>query len=396
MTIEIETETVTILSAGDVLRDAREASGIDLSTVSAALNMSSAKLEALESNHFESLVAPAYIRGYLRSYGRWLGIDPEPLVRWYDQEHAPSSSSGSSHPEAAPQPMREPIEKPHPEWTWPIVIGAMALICWGGYALWSTGEKNEIPLAAASISPELVVSDTVPQSTTPSPSQLSNLSNSVSVKEIERRNLVPNQQVESFLAEKVTQSGTHQLSTSSDGGGTRLQPDKQNIAGDEVFDGVVVDGAVIDVAAGKTEVNEGVSEAQKRLAPNPDPVGRYATGETLANAASHVEMAPATLDAESQAAIEQARRAQIDAVERSIWLEFSDDCWLEVKDAYGDSVYAGLRAAGGSLVLSGFAPFEFMFGNVHAVQSFAIDDEPISLTPRGTRNTLRVTLPLSR
>jgi cytoskeleton protein RodZ len=65
---------------GSTLRDARTARGLSIEQVAQDTRISARFLEALESERFDSLPAPVYVRGFLRSYATYLRLDPAPLL----------------------------------------------------------------------------------------------------------------------------------------------------------------------------------------------------------------------------------------------------------------------------------------------------------------------------
>jgi cytoskeleton protein RodZ len=67
-------------SFGTVLQSRRVERGLTLIQAAAATHVRVAHLDAIETGHFELLPAPVYARGYVRTYARYLGVDPEPLV----------------------------------------------------------------------------------------------------------------------------------------------------------------------------------------------------------------------------------------------------------------------------------------------------------------------------
>lgn len=71
---------------GGRLAAAREVQGLTLANVARHLRLSAAILQALESNRYEDLPEPIYVRGYLRVYARLLGIDEEALVAEYGRQ----------------------------------------------------------------------------------------------------------------------------------------------------------------------------------------------------------------------------------------------------------------------------------------------------------------------
>lgn len=69
---------------GHILREARETKGFTLREVQDKTRINSRFLEALEMGDFDRLPTPAHVRGFLRNYARFLGLDPEPLLERYE------------------------------------------------------------------------------------------------------------------------------------------------------------------------------------------------------------------------------------------------------------------------------------------------------------------------
>ncbi|MDM0105666.1 DUF4115 domain-containing protein [Variovorax sp. J22R24] len=70
----------THMTAGDMLREAREAHGLHIEMVAAALKVSPQKLAALEADDIESLPDPVFARALAASVCRALRIDPAPVL----------------------------------------------------------------------------------------------------------------------------------------------------------------------------------------------------------------------------------------------------------------------------------------------------------------------------
>ncbi len=72
---------------GETLRTARRQQGVALSDAVAQTRVRESYLTALEEENFAVLGGHVYAKGFLRSYARFLGLDPEPLVEAYRAEH---------------------------------------------------------------------------------------------------------------------------------------------------------------------------------------------------------------------------------------------------------------------------------------------------------------------
>ncbi len=66
---------------GNTLSRARRARGITLEDAERDTHVSRRYLQALEIEDFSAFPAPVYARGFLRTYSRYLGLNPEELIR---------------------------------------------------------------------------------------------------------------------------------------------------------------------------------------------------------------------------------------------------------------------------------------------------------------------------
>ncbi len=80
---------------GDRFREAREARGLALSDAAEQIRIRSVYLAAIEDENWSAIGAPVYVRGFLRTYARYLGLDPEEAVGSFNQTlGSPASENG--------------------------------------------------------------------------------------------------------------------------------------------------------------------------------------------------------------------------------------------------------------------------------------------------------------
>jgi cytoskeletal protein RodZ len=94
---------------GEQFRAAREARGLSLSEVAEQIRIRSVYLGEIEAENWGAIGAPVYVRGFLRTYARFLGLDPEEAVAAFNKtaEGAPVADgtglSGSSWSSGEPR-----------------------------------------------------------------------------------------------------------------------------------------------------------------------------------------------------------------------------------------------------------------------------------------------------
>jgi len=86
------------MSLGERFRAAREQRGLTLSEVAEHLRIRSVYLAAIEDENWSAIGAPVYTRGFLRTYARYLGLDPEEAVGEYNRTAGAGSTPEPSHP----------------------------------------------------------------------------------------------------------------------------------------------------------------------------------------------------------------------------------------------------------------------------------------------------------
>ena len=145
---------------GETLREARDAMGRSLAQVEEATRIRTVYLQALEEEDHGRLPPPVYVRGFLKSYAQYLGLDPQHVLSLYQPAEArPQVTS-------APAMLDEPLEPLNLRRWWPIgvivLIVALAAVAWWAYPRYA----NRLPLLRATPTP---TTTPVPPSPTPEP-----------------------------------------------------------------------------------------------------------------------------------------------------------------------------------------------------------------------------------
>ncbi|WP_372055290.1 DUF4115 domain-containing protein [Tistrella mobilis] len=112
---------------GALLKRERLRQGHDIAQVADQLRIRRLYLEALEEGRYAELPAPAYVMGFLRSYGAFLGLDVPELLRRYKAE-------GQHVPQANTLDFPTPAEEGQmPRFTVIVVAVVLAVIAYGGW-----------------------------------------------------------------------------------------------------------------------------------------------------------------------------------------------------------------------------------------------------------------------
>ena len=124
----LEREASPGRAVGRLLRDQREARGLDLAAVEKSLKIRRTNLEAIEEGRFDKLPGAAYIPAFLRAYAAHVGLDPEKVMTAYHL----------SGPVPIKRPVTLPADFPIVEKRAPIGLAVLTvlLVVGVGYAAW--------------------------------------------------------------------------------------------------------------------------------------------------------------------------------------------------------------------------------------------------------------------
>jgi cytoskeleton protein RodZ len=137
-----------ITPLGETLQRARQARGLTLEEVERDTRISRRYLQALENENFGLLPAPVYARGFLRTYARYLGLEPANLLPLFPVGYVE-------------EPALHPLPKVKTPRTWPssgllagAVVGVLILVVVLLYSLGGQGKGSPSLLGLETATPE--------------------------------------------------------------------------------------------------------------------------------------------------------------------------------------------------------------------------------------------------
>ncbi len=130
-------------SVGELLKHEREAQGKAIDDVARATKLSRLILEALETDHFSVLPASVYVKGHLRTYARFLGMDEDAVVDKYLRFTQQLEHEELDEWDAVELELHEEKQRMGRRWVWIAVAVAVvvAAACW--YAAAQRGGTSE-------------------------------------------------------------------------------------------------------------------------------------------------------------------------------------------------------------------------------------------------------------
>jgi cytoskeleton protein RodZ len=151
---------------GEEFRSAREARGLTLSDVAEQIHIRSVYLNAIENEDWKAIGAPVYVRGFIRTYARFLGVDGEDAVARFNAAAPPERPVHTAAIDYT-----DDRERSGPSWL--AVLGglvALLLVAFVIYEYWqyAKGGTPSRPVGAASAAPQPAAATPGSQSPVPS------------------------------------------------------------------------------------------------------------------------------------------------------------------------------------------------------------------------------------
>jgi helix-turn-helix protein len=95
-----------VFEIGNSLREARLRQGLDFPELEQGTKIRGKYLRALEDEHFDVLPAQTYVKGFLRSYAEYLGLDGQLYVDEYNSRFVVGEEEPQSRPRRSAPPSR--------------------------------------------------------------------------------------------------------------------------------------------------------------------------------------------------------------------------------------------------------------------------------------------------
>jgi cytoskeleton protein RodZ len=159
-------QTASFVSAlGEEFRSAREARSLSLSDVAERLHIRSVYLAAIEEEDWHVIGAPVYVRGFMRTYARFLGLDPEAAVARFSASVPAGTPAATAPPRAAATTAeRRSAERSSPSLAAVLsIVVAVLVVAFVGYEFYQYRPGTPVPpVTDASAAPGTVAGAPAP------------------------------------------------------------------------------------------------------------------------------------------------------------------------------------------------------------------------------------------
>ena len=355
---------------GSTLKNARLSQGTSLKDISVQLRISVDFLTKLESGAFDELPAPAYVVGFLRSYGRCVGLAPDPLVARY---MAVTQGEGSKPSYKTPMSTRPPQRSA------PAVASMLVLFGLMAYGGWFWLKTNDLPVL------DVTENDTETAELSPSPDRQGALINAASLdapakidrvlgnladtgegsanNSSKRRTIEPSGLGLNTIVNRETDKSETELASNEK---LALEPVE---IGSSMFETRLPEQVKSDLPVGEAQI----------LSPSKSEPSKQILTDELVERRILAARDPASLDLlNSNRAIANLRDPAKEITIRAVAAS-----WVEIVRDNGEEVLAKLMQAGDSYVVEGNTRLFLSTGNAGGLTVVIGTDDPLSMGETG-------------
>ena len=137
------------MDLGSELRTARERAGLSLSEIAARTRIPERSLRAIEENDFASVPRGIFVRSFIRTYAREVGVDPVEAIAEYRSMTEPvPKDDDDAHREVVeeeipPRPFAPDLSEPRHGWGY-VIIAATVLIGLAGVNRYGSQDQSAV------------------------------------------------------------------------------------------------------------------------------------------------------------------------------------------------------------------------------------------------------------
>ena len=361
---------------GSTLKQARRAQGLKISDVSQQLRISVDYLSKLEMGAFDQLPAPAYVTGFLRSYGQCVALDPTTLVARYNDLTTKAATMPT---------YKIPVGARPPQRSAP-AIASMLVVCAGiAYGGWYWVNGGDVNDQMAMVPSEIVETLSIPAamqdtlidqratSAIPNDDQAQSQDLTVPVqpeKVIAAKAVIPTPTVETDDQVAMTKTGTIETVMTKTGT-TETVMTKTGITETGTANTITAEAPAGATLTKPVETAAAIVAPREPAAPPADVDSPVLSGDL----AETQVITPASQDGETRATGNSAI-ANLRDPAQEITIRAVAASWVEIVRDNGEEVMAKLMQAGDSYVVEGNTRLYLSTGNAGGLEIVIGSDDP--------------------
>ena len=405
---ELQRETVEFcddeLSAGQRLKSAREARNLSIEDVSARLNISAKYIRALEELDFESLPGLPFVRGYIRSYARFVELSGDELVVSFNRY----AQVGDVGPVASINKVGSQVKLSDPLMRISMFIFFLAVLAISVW-WWQTQSGNslaDIFNLDSTAGADTRENESAEQESGPQTAESKLQARLAKIQAESEKQLAtsdedaetgavsndPEETDPQYLsAEEIARIAAELAKTDEE---TDINSNT-NSTGDTSSSEQTADsrgtGIEVDVAGELTETAPTANDSESAV--DQDITAEAVPGTAVDDSITSAEVSnqESVISAENEVSADDLTADPVKPVAK-LELQFVGDCWVSIRDAKGKLIFANTKRAGDVLELDLETSANLLVGRVSAVSRAFFGGKDLQLTQLARKDVARLEL----
>jgi len=350
-----DTDSTQVTGLGKALKQGRENKNFSISRVADGLHLRPSIVTSIEDENYDLLPGDLFLKGYIRSYARLVGLDEEKMINLLDQRLSDQANEQTVKNQALIKEKRKKHSK-HA-----VLVIVVVSIIGAAFYMWSQrlGDANLGSIETTSESfADAPVLDPV----------------FVETEEVETQDFSD----ASVLAEDNL--GIDKTETQLDEDSEVKEP-VNNVVNELKQKPSVDETSSVSISSESVVSSEPVVENNIEIKSDPLPLVELTQEEVQPNIDAEQEsedLSPPVMESELLSTDASPDIGQVRVI-------FSGDCWFTLENGEGKTIYADLKRAGDEINYSGPAPFKLVIGAVSEVSVF-FEQELIDFSTVRVRN----------
>jgi cytoskeletal protein RodZ len=149
-----------VQTVGEILRSEREKKGLSVKEIEFATSIRTIYISAIEEGNYSIIPGEVYLKGFIRNYSNFLGLDGQQIVDLYRQSQNSINSTQELIPNVNKSSEEQPIKKTNPSINIKrLTVSLLALCAIGGASWWlfNTPESMQEPRVDTQVQPTPVI-----------------------------------------------------------------------------------------------------------------------------------------------------------------------------------------------------------------------------------------------
>lgn len=132
-------------TVGEILRSEREKKGLTIKEIEIATSIRTVYITAIEEGNYGIIPGEVYLKGFIRNYANFLGLDSQQIIDLYRQSQNPVVTAADEVNTINKSTKEDPVKEMNPSRSGKWLAVSVLLVCLTGGAWWYQNTSESVP-----------------------------------------------------------------------------------------------------------------------------------------------------------------------------------------------------------------------------------------------------------